>query len=117
MGCIENHARPRLFRVRTVRGEPYRIGERTMTPVTRIVTLGKASATIRTDRYGGWGGGFAWAMPVALLEETGDGENKIVIKDATLDMLQRLGLAALSMTLFFGAVRWRARRRQRAHSG
>jgi hypothetical protein len=116
MGCNDNHARPRRFRVRTVRGEPYEIGGRVLTPITRIVTVGKASATIRTDRYGGWGAGLAWAMPVALLEETGEGERRIVIQDATLAVLQRLGLAALAITLFFAVVRRWAGRRQQAHS-
>jgi uncharacterized spore protein YtfJ len=116
MGCEENNGGPGLFNVRTVRGEPYEVGGRNLTPVTRIVSLGKASATIRTHRYGGWAGGLAWASPIALIEETADGEREIAIRDETFAVLQRLALAAGSMIVFFATIRWLVRRRRRVHS-
>jgi hypothetical protein len=116
MGCEDKNEGPRVFSVRKVRGEPYQVGGRTLTPVTRIVSFGKASATIRNEQYGGWSGGLVLAMPIALLEETGNGEREIAVHDATFATLQRLSLVALGMTLFFGIVRWWSRHRRQAHS-
>jgi hypothetical protein len=115
MGCDDTSEGPRVFSVRNVRGEPYQVGGRKLTPVTRIVSFGKASATIRSERFGGWGSGLVLAKPLALIEESDEGEREIAIHDETFAILQRLSLVALTMTLFFATVRWWARRRQ-AHS-
>jgi hypothetical protein len=106
MGCDDKNVAPRVFSVQTVRGEPYQVGGRKLTPVARIVSLGKARGTIGTDWIGGWAGGLVWTTPVAMLEETGEGEREIAIRDTTAATLQCLCIAALSITLFFAIIRW-----------
>lgn len=109
-------AAPGPLRVETVRGEPYHVGGRVLIPVARFVTYGRASATIGSDRVGGWGGGFVRVVPVAVVEETAEGERSIAVTDATSAALRRLLGAAVAVGLFFTAVRWLARRLRRANA-
>jgi hypothetical protein len=102
--------RSKPFRIETVRGEPYTLGERKLTPLVRIASWGKARATIGTKRVTGWGGGFARITPLAILEETDEGEKPIAIRDSTAAALRGMVLAALASTLFFAMIRWLARR-------
>ena len=102
--------RPRPFRVESVRGEPYVVGDRKLTPLMRVVSWGKARATIGTSRVTGWGGGFARITPLAILEETDEGETLITITDSTATALRGMALAAVASTIFFAMVRWLARR-------
>jgi uncharacterized spore protein YtfJ len=112
----EKAVRPRPFRIETVRGQPVHVGERTLIPVARIVSFGKARGTIGTDRIGGWGVGFAWVTPVAIVEETPEGERRTPIADGTAAALRSLLGAAVATTLFFTAVRWLVRRRRAARA-
>jgi hypothetical protein len=114
MGCDDKNVRSRPFSDEMVKGEPYQVEGRKLTPVTRIVSFGKASATIGTDRISGWGGGFLRATPVAVLEETDEGEREIAIYDATAATLQRLAFVALATTFFFATIRWWLCRRRKA---
>jgi uncharacterized spore protein YtfJ len=108
--------RPRSFRIETVRGQPVHVGERTLIPVARIVSFGRARGTIGADRIGGWGAGFAWVTPVAVVEETPEGERCTPIADETAAALRGLLGAAVAITLFFTAVRWLVRRRRAARA-
>jgi uncharacterized spore protein YtfJ len=112
MGCDDNRMGQKLFRIETVRGEPFYIGGRKLTPVARIIAFGKASGTIGTRRVSGWGGGYVRVTPLAVLEDTDDGERRIAIYDTKAASVQRLCAAALAFTLFFATVRWWAHRRQ-----
>jgi uncharacterized spore protein YtfJ len=116
MGCDDRNVRSRPFSVETVKGEPYHVGGRKLTPVTRIVSFAKASATVGTDRISGQGGGFVRAMPVAMLEEIDEGVREIAIYDATAATLHRLAFVVLATTFLFAAIRWWARRRRKARS-
>jgi hypothetical protein len=116
MGCDDENVGQKPFRIDMVRGEPYYIGERKLTPVARMISFGKASATIGNDRLGGWGGGFVSITPLALLEETATGEQRIAIQDTTRATVMRLGRAALAITFLFTALRWWLRRQRRALS-
>jgi hypothetical protein len=101
--------RPALFRVKTVRGEPYFAGGRKLVPVVRIVAFGKAKATVGTHRMGGWGSGFVWIKPLAVLEETPEGERRIAVTDGTATaMRSSLGMAA-TITFSLVALRWLVR--------
>lgn len=102
--------RPRLFRMETVRGEPYMVGERKLTPLVRVVSWGKARAIIGTGRVTGWAAGFARITPLAVLEETDEGEVPIAITDTTTTAIRGMVLAAVASTLFFATIRWLARR-------
>ena len=103
-------SRPRAFRVRTVRGEPYTFGGRELIPVVRVVSFGKARATVGTRQVGGRGGGFVWIQPLAVLEVTPAGERRIALRDGSAAAMRGMLAAAVAMTLFFAAVRWLARR-------
>jgi uncharacterized spore protein YtfJ len=91
--------------IETVRGEPYVVGGRKLTPVARVIYLGRARGIIRTDSVGGWGAGFAWVRPLAVVGETADGERILSITDSTRSTLVRLVLAVVAITLVFSAIR------------
>ena len=97
------------FRSTTVRGEPYHINGRTLIPEARLITFGKARATIGQQGIGGWGAGFVRVIPLALVEETAEGTRRIAISDATSNRLWLLLALALAVTAFLTAVRWSAR--------
>jgi uncharacterized spore protein YtfJ len=103
----------RPFQIETVRGEPYYVGGRKLIPVARVISFGKASATIGTDRIGGWGAGFARVTPLAIIEETDEGERRIPLASTTSQALQSMFAGAVAITLFFTTVRWLARRRRK----
>ena len=91
--------------VKTVRGDPYEIDGRTLVPEARIISFGKARATIEAERISGWGGGFVRTSPVAMIESSSEGERRIPITDTTFRVMLGLGAASLGMILFFSAVR------------
>jgi hypothetical protein len=104
------------LRFKTVCGEPYDIGGRKFVPVVRIISLGRARATIGTKGISGRGAGLVWIRPLALVEETPDGERRIDIVNETAAAVRgRLGIA-LGLALLFAAIRWWARWRRRARS-
>lgn len=106
--------RPGRLQSRTVRGEPIHVGGRTLTPLIKVVSYGQAKATVGTRQVGARGGGFVRITPVAVLESTPDGENRIPIQDATRSaMLGILGLAAI-VTLLVAATRRLVRRPRKA---
>jgi hypothetical protein len=102
--------RPRPFRTETVRGEPYVVGERRLTPLVRVVSWGNARANIGTGRVTGWGAGLVQITPVAVLEETDEGEVASAITDATATAMRGMVFAAVASTLVFATIRWLARR-------
>lgn len=93
------------LRVRTVRGEAYSIGGRSLVPVVRIVSFGKARATVGGQRIGGQGGGLAWIQPLAVVEATPAGERHIPIGGGTAALVWRTVGLAVAIVLFFAAVR------------
>jgi uncharacterized spore protein YtfJ len=110
MGGGEGITRPALFRVETVQGEPYYVGGRKLVPVVRILTFGKARATVGTHRMGGWGSGLVWIKPVALLVEAPEGERRIAITDGTATAMRGTFGVAATIILFLVAIRWLMRR-------
>lgn len=114
MGCDGKGTGQGALRVQEVRGEPYHVGGRVLIPEARLVSFGKASATIGSDRIGGWAGGFTKVIPVAIVEVTDEGERRLAIRDATAAALWGLFAAATAITLLFTAIRWLARRRRGA---
>jgi len=99
------------LQVKTVRGEPIRVGDRTLIPVVRVVSFGRAQATIRRGGYSGWGWGFAWIRPVAVIEEAPRGQRRIEIVDGTAVAVRRLIWLAVGITMAFAMVRRSVRRR------
>jgi hypothetical protein len=100
------------FQVKTVRGEPILAGDRTLIPVTRVVSFGQARATIGRSRHSGWGGGFVWVRPVAMLVDTTRGQQRIRIADGTAAAVRRLiwlGVGITAMGLAVGLARPRHR--------
>ena len=112
----ESYAPKRTFRIETVRGEPYHIGGRKLTPLARIVSFGRARGTVGTHRVGGWGFGFSWIIPLAMLEESDGEEWRITVTDSTAVALRSMFAAAVAVTVVLAAIRWlvRARRLARA---
>jgi uncharacterized spore protein YtfJ len=109
MGGSGGAGRPALFRVKTVQGQPYYVGGRKLVPVVRIVAFGKARATIGTHRIGGIGSGFVRIRPLAVLEETPEGERRIVVTDGTATAIRGLFGVVVTVTLSLFAVRWLVR--------
>ena len=101
---------PRL-RIRTVRGEPVQVGNVTLIPEARIVSFGRARATIGADRVSGDGVGFARITPVAVVVGTPEGDRRIPIVDATASTVWRLCGLAAAIVLFFAGIRWLSRQR------
>ena len=101
----------RLLRVQTVRGEPYEVRGRTLVPLARVVSLGRARATIGTHRLEGRGWGLAYVKPLAMMEETPGGERRVAVRDGTARALLAMYLAVVGITLLFAAVRWFVRER------
>ena len=99
-------SRPRALRVKTVRGDPYYVDGRELIPVVRVVSFGKARATIGTRQVAGRGGGFVWIKPLAIVEVTPDGERWIPIQDGTASAMRGMLAAAISITFLFTAIRW-----------
>jgi uncharacterized spore protein YtfJ len=102
-------SRPRALRVETVRGDPYYVDGRELIPVARVVSFGKARATIGTRQVGGRGGGFVWIKPLAVLEVTPSGERRIAIQDGTAAAVRGMLASAISIALVFTAIRWLVR--------
>ncbi len=101
----------RRFRVETVRGDAYEVGGRRLTPVARITSFGKAKATIGARQVSGWGGGFVQVTPLAIVEETPEGERQIAIADRTSQAVRDLILGTVAIVLVLGLIRWLAGRR------
>lgn len=109
----DDKVRPGPFRMKTAQGEPYHVDGRTLTPVARVVSYGKAKGTIGTNQIGGWGFGFANVIPRAVVEKTDDGERTIAIVDVTAEALRDMFITALAVMAVFTAIRWAVRRRHR----
>jgi uncharacterized spore protein YtfJ len=107
-GGRQNRSRP--LRVQTVRGEPYQIGERTLIPVARVVSFGRARGTLRAEGVSGRGAGFVWIRPVMLIEQTPEGERRLPLHDATSRQVRSLLAAGAVLLLTLAAIRWLARR-------
>ena len=93
------------LRVKTVRGEGYSIGGRSLIPMVRIVSFGKARATVGGHEISGQGGGFVWIQPLAIVEVTPAGERRIPIDGETAAVVWRTVGLAVAIVLFFAAVR------------
>jgi hypothetical protein len=81
--------------------------------VARVISFGKASATIGTDRIGGWGVGLTRVTPLAIIDETDGGERRIPLISTTAQALQSMFAGAVAITLFFTTIRWLVRRRRK----
>ena len=93
------------FRVEMVHGEPYEVSGRRLTPVARITSFGKAKATIGAKQVSGWSGGFVQVTPLAVVEETPEGERRIAIADRTSQAMWNLAVGAAAIVLVLGLIR------------
>ncbi len=105
MGSAGQRTGRRRLRIETVRGEPCEVNGHRLIPIARIVSWGRAGATIGTGQFGGWGVGLVSITPLAVVEETAEGEHTIPITDGTMAAVRRILLAAVATTLFFAAIR------------
>ena len=99
---------PSRLQARTVRGEPYQVGDITLTPEARVIAFGRGRASIGAQRVSGVGVGFAQVTPVAVVAGTPEGGRRIPIVDATSAALWRLGAVAVLFFLLGACVRWLA---------
>jgi uncharacterized spore protein YtfJ len=97
------------FRIETVRGEPYRVGGRTLVPEARVVTFGRARATIGSRQVGGWNGAYVQVTPTAIIEETPDGERRIPMVSATAQATRSLAAIGIAVVLVLTLVQLIAR--------
>ena len=105
------------LRVETVYGEPYEVGGRRLIPVARITSFGKAKATIGTKQVSGWGGGFTQVTPLALVEDTPEGEHRIAVTDGEAQAIRKMVVGSAVMVLLFELIRRLAgNRRAQAHT-
>ena len=107
-------SRPRAFRVKTVRGDPYYVGERELIPEARVVSFGKARGTIGDRQVSGRGGGFVWIKPLAVIEVTPDGERRIPIQTGTAAAMRGMLSVTIVMTLLLTTIRWLVRWKKRS---
>jgi hypothetical protein len=110
----EHYAPNRHFRIQTVRGEPYHISGRKLTPLARVVSFGRARGTVGTRQLSGWGLGFSGIIPLAVLEESDGGEGRITVTDSTAAALRRMFAAAVALTVILVAIRCLVRARRLA---
>ncbi len=87
------------------------IGGKTLTPVARVCSFGRARGTFGTHRLGGWAGAFARIRPVAVIVETDDGEQRVAIRDATRRAVWMVYGLGVALTLVLVIVRWLAHQR------
>jgi uncharacterized spore protein YtfJ len=104
-------ARSSRLRVRTVRGEPYHVGDVTLIPEARIVSFGRGRATIGTSRVSGSGMAFSHVTLAAVVVAAPEGETRIPIVDATASVIRRLVAVAAGIVLLSSGVRSLVRRR------
>jgi hypothetical protein len=79
----------------------------------RVVSFGKARGTVGLGRFGGWGTGWVRITPLAVLEETEQGRQRVAVSDATATAWWGILAAGAVVTLVAVAVRRLARRRRR----
>jgi uncharacterized spore protein YtfJ len=84
-----------MMAIKTVEGEPIRIGERELVPVVRVETEVRRRAFVGASGLAGEGAGFVHLRPVAVLERSEEGERCISIQDRTAQLFGGLLLAAL----------------------
>jgi len=70
MGSREQGSKEGPFRAETVQGEPWEVAGWRLTPVARLISFGRAKATIGTKEIGGWGAGVVRITPVAVRAES-----------------------------------------------
>lgn len=107
----QEFSRPQALRVRTVRGDPIFAGGRELIPVARVISFGRASATVGSGRVAGRGGGFAWVKPLAVLEVTEAGERRIDLRDESAEAVRGILAAAVAIGLLCTVIRWLVHRR------
>ena len=105
MGQNRAATQVRPWRIETVRGEPYRIGARTLTPVARVITFGQARATVGSHRTGGWGVGFVRVAPLTIVEETDRGKRLIPLRSDSDRAVKKMLGTAIAVMLACVAVR------------
>jgi uncharacterized spore protein YtfJ len=96
-----------------VEGEPIRVGGRELVPVVRVTTRGRRGATVGPDRLAGQGWGFVRLQPIAILERSESGEDRVPIRDRTAEVLGGLLLAAFIIPLLLGVAVRLARTKRR----
>jgi len=109
----EQCCRPRALRIRTVRGEPISAGGRELIPVARVVSFGKASATVGSEQIAGSGGGFSWIKPLAVLEVTDAGERRVDLRGESAEAIRGMLAYAVAIGLVCTAIRWLVRQKRR----
>ncbi len=109
----EQCSRPRALRIRTMRGEPISAGGRELIPVARVVSFGRASATVGSGQISGGGGGFAWIKPLAVVEVTDTVERRVDLRDESAKAIQGMLAYGIAIGLVCTAIRWLVRQRRR----
>lgn len=104
--------RPRRLQVKTVRGDPYQVHGRKLTPVARVLSYGQVRGMIGTDRVGGWGTAFASISPLAIVEERDGVEHPIPITDGSVAALRGMVVGSVAIILLCTAIRWWVRCRR-----
>ena len=87
------------IRVETVRGEPIRVYDRTLTPVARVVSAIGHRGTIREAGIEGVGWGVAYVQPLQVIEERDGVERPLLIPDVTGNVLRQMALVAVVISL------------------
>jgi hypothetical protein len=96
-----------------IEGKPIYVGGRELVPVVRVTTHGRRRATVGTDGLAGQGWGFVRLQPIAILERSESGEERVAIRDRTAEVLGGLLLAAFIIPLLLGVAVRLARTRRR----
>lgn len=116
MGNESGEPKSKRLRIETVRGEPIRVQGRTLVPEARIVSFGRARGNIGSRRISGWATGFAHVTPLAMIEDSDEGEQRIATTDATTTALAGMLGAAVAIMVAFPMIRRLVRRARQAGS-
>ena len=87
------------FKRETIQGQPLHIGDREVVPEAEVWSIQTRQMGLRENNASGGGAWWSWSRPTALIERAPDGERRVRINDANLQLELALIVAALVLPL------------------
>jgi len=88
------------MRVQMIQGTAIEVGQKKLAPLMRLISWGRGRAVVRRNDFGGLGAAFVRLQPVAILEESPQGQRRIPVHDATARQIVVLLGLAVAVPLF-----------------
>jgi hypothetical protein len=93
-----------------VRGDPIQVGGRELVPLVRLTSRVRRRAFVGSDGVGGGGWGFVHMRPVAMLDRSRNGEQRLRVRSETASSIVWLPLAFLVVPVVAGLLMYLSRR-------